>query len=1057
VTETPAADAGEGTRPGLYVWAEQGRDRRRFFGEGEETVARITSLAAPLPIPPAHLTPAAALVAPFPATPTDRAAAFLTPGDGQTLLQPCPVFRRLPRGKGPPFPPGAAVLTREGRTILRILFRDGQERVALTDLSGLPADLKEGLRPGAYRLRIEGETAATTFAIAEVGRRSIVMKPLEELAGLLENRTDPLFLQVAAEHLLAQRDRDNHSSPYLADALDVLESVAAEALTPCLRELHQRLLWRLGLRTAAGNTSAPDPDQATGIAAIDRARQLLAAAHWADALAVLQSMKPDDDTPAGRRARGLGALYRGVIVAESGLETEGPAGRLFEQALADLAEGTVADQYRAHNEYADFLLGRVEERLSDQAVETAAGVPHPLLTALRDWCAARRQYETAGQFAQRLGPVPRTAVRVNLARSYALLADLIGTLDPPVDGRRRFAAGERAALRTARELAGQALSGRPAAELPARVRGVAEETRADVAFREGDLAECLRRAKRARDAFVQAGALTGVESVLHLTGLCHLSRFRAGEVGQAAEAVRDLRLSECLGEALAARVPVGRTDRRLAGFFARRAAVGEWLVELLLATGRDAEALRFAERAKARALRRVLTAEGAAAGAASPPADLPAVLRHWPREVAALEYFLGRERAWVFVVSRGGRVKGLMLQDRRGQPLPPADLIARVRCFLDQTRHQAAKMSRRLSHGQGFDHSWQDTLHDFYDVLIPAPVREELRGAATLLIVPHHVLHYFPFAALVTRCDTAKRDPQEMVQPRFLIDEPLALCYAPSLADWNLLRQRPNRPLTRVSALAIPDLTGAPRLPGATADVANLKAAFGSRVATVRVGAAATEGMAWSLLDSPGVVLLATHGTNVPDRPLQSRLYLYPDGKNDGWVTAAKVYRRPVRADLVVLSACYSGLSERSPLPGDDLFGLQRGLLQSGARTVVSGLWDVYDGTGPDLTRGLFAGLAAGGSAPAALAGAQRAFLATQRRSRDTKFFLHPYFWAVYAVHGDDRTGRPTDRLPPTGSDPVGNNLALTKPSPQGNGCLLGSTLEHRISRRKNPSRRLLP
>ena len=118
------------------------------------------------------------------------------------------------------------------------------------------------------------------------------------------------------------------------------------------------------------------------------------------------------------------------------------------------------------------------------------------------------------------------------------------------------------------------------------------------------------------------------------------------------------------------------------------------------------------------------------------------------------------------------------------------------------------------------------------------------------------------------------------------------------------------------------------------------------------------------------MVLFATHGSNAADRPLESCLYLYPDKSNDGRLSAAELYGKSTRADLIVLSACYSGLADRSPLPGDDLFGLQRAFLQSGGRTVVSGLWDVYDGTGPELTRGLFAGLAAGKRTPTALADA---------------------------------------------------------------------------------------
>src|SRR5262249_30294563 len=117
-----------------------------------------------------------------------------------------------------------------------------------------------------------------------------------------------------------------------------------------------------------------------------------------------------------------------------------------------------------------------------------------------------------------------------------------------------------------------------------------------------------------------------------------------------------------------------------------------------------------------------------------------------------------------------------------------------------------------------------------------------------------------------------------------------------------------------------------------------------------------------------------------------------------------EIFNIRVGADLVVLSACYSGLGDRSPLPGDDLFGLQRAFLAAGARTVVSGLWDVYDETAPDLMNGLFVGLRKGKGIAEALAQSQRAFLARAKASPKPDPFIHPYFWSVYTVCGDDRT-----------------------------------------------------
>jgi hypothetical protein len=55
-----------------------------------------------------------------------------------------------------------------------------------------------------------------------------------------------------------------------------------------------------------------------------------------------------------------------------------------------------------------------------------------------------------------------------------------------------------------------------------------------------------------------------------------------------------------------------------------------------------------------------------------------------------------------------------------------------------------------------------------------------------------------------------------------------------------------------------------------------------------------------------------------------------------------------------------------------------------------------YDGTAPELIRGLLVRVAAGQAAPAALAWWQREFVKKLRDSGDPEPWLHPYFWAVY-------------------------------------------------------------
>ncbi|MCL2744663.1 MAG: CHAT domain-containing protein [Planctomycetaceae bacterium] len=57
-------------------------------------------------------------------------------------------------------------------------------------------------------------------------------------------------------------------------------------------------------------------------------------------------------------------------------------------------------------------------------------------------------------------------------------------------------------------------------------------------------------------------------------------------------------------------------------------------------------------------------------------------------------------------------------------------------------------------------------------------------------------------------------------------------------------------------------------------------------------------------------------------------IWVLKSQSGDAFFTAYELFSLPMKKDLIVLSACYSGLSDKSPMPGDDLFGIQRMLLQ---------------------------------------------------------------------------------------------------------------------------------
>jgi CHAT domain-containing protein len=926
--------------------------------------------------------------------------AVITPTPSGRCLSRKPTFRRRPSNKGKPYPALAVpVSSADGKVKFSVGFKEGQDRLPFADLADLPRGMaRDGLPPGSYRL--PGPAGLTTFTVADEEERREVLAPVEELAKSIEDKNDPLYLQFTIEHLLGFKAEGNVPAPHLADALDVLESVPANSLPPYLAGQLAQLRLRLVKEDRA---SAPPPPLPTRIAAVDEALGLILAGQWDQAPPKLEAPAVKALASKDRRTRGLVALYRAVVLAEGGPEEDGKARQGFASALKDLEAGSPEDRYRAHFNAANFHQQQAENRLYNHAFQMATGARAPFLTLLADWQAARTHYESALAPADKLagGAQARAGIQISQARLYALLADVLHTLGG-------FAEGESAATRQADKLAEGVAGDKAAISLD---RALANEVRAQLAFRAGNLAGARAAAGRALADYVREGRLPAVENVYRLLGLADArdARTATGAKAEAARgaALRHLRIAHRISEALRARLPEDDTGASRAGFLARKAFVTDKIADLLLQSGQPAEALRYVELGKARALRDLLITRGEAIREAG---DLAARLARWPRDAAALEYFLGPEQAWVFVIDTAGKVHAHPLEGAGGKPVAPRDLVARVQRFLRDTEGHSRKMLQRLLANKGFDHSWQDDLAELRAILVPAKALAELRKARVAVIVPQHVLHYFPFGALVTRKDPTRRAAKEMVKPDFLVEEKFTIVYSPSLATW---RAQPVRRVRDVRAVGIVEVPGADPLPGVARDLKNLQSAFGS--VTLLEGEKAKESVVKGLLGRPGVLFFATHGLNEADHPLDSHLLLMPekaDGgrgpplpvADDGKLTAREIFGRKVQSDLVVLSACYSGLGDRSPLPGDDLFGLQRAFLASGARTVVSGLWDVYDETAPELMNGLFTRMARGEPAAAGLADAQRAFLAKQKASAKVEPYIHPYFWAVYTAAGDDRT-----------------------------------------------------
>ncbi|MCA9730006.1 MAG: CHAT domain-containing protein, partial [Candidatus Eisenbacteria bacterium] len=137
-------------------------------------------------------------------------------------------------------------------------------------------------------------------------------------------------------------------------------------------------------------------------------------------------------------------------------------------------------------------------------------------------------------------------------------------------------------------------------------------------------------------------------------------------------------------------------------------------------------------------------------------------------------------------------------------------------------------------------------------------------------------------------------------------------------------------------------------------------------------------------METAACLHISAHGHFRADNPAFSYLTL-----SDGALFAFEIRERPCRCQLVLLSACETGLTETGT--GDDPTGMAHAFLAAGAECVIASHWKVHDDSTSRLVRDFYAGRVAGMETDAALRAAARA-----ARARHP----HPYYWGGFAAFG---------------------------------------------------------
>lgn len=147
------------------------------------------------------------------------------------------------------------------------------------------------------------------------------------------------------------------------------------------------------------------------------------------------------------------------------------------------------------------------------------------------------------------------------------------------------------------------------------------------------------------------------------------------------------------------------------------------------------------------------------------------------------------------------------------------------------------------------------------------------------------------------------------------------------------------------------------------------------------------------------IVHFATHGITDPEHPELSGIILSLVDQNgvdqDGYLRLHEIYNLKLPADLVVISACESGVGKQ--YKGEGLIALTRGFMYAGAARVVASLWSVNDAATAALMTEFYKEMFTNGKKPAAALRAAQLSISKQKAWRE------PYFWAGFVIQGEWR------------------------------------------------------
>lgn len=303
------------------------------------------------------------------------------------------------------------------------------------------------------------------------------------------------------------------------------------------------------------------------------------------------------------------------------------------------------------------------------------------------------------------------------------------------------------------------------------------------------------------------------------------------------------------------------------------------------------------------------------------------------------------------------------------------------------------------------DPSYVQTAHFLYQNLLEKGLEKIGENVERIIVVPDGGLAYIPFDILLENKIEVegKVNYRKSVMPYLLNSYAISYAYSATVLQQNLSKEKSSKTAHDFAGFApdfgyLSDTNIVMRschdnrlsvLQNTKKEVTAIRQLIGGK--TFAETAATKDNFEHSGTKSR-IIHLSTHACADEDDQL-SRIYF----NDDEYMTALELYSLPLEADMVVLSACETGIGTLRR--GEGVMSLARAFAYTGVPATTMSLWKVEDRATSEIMINYYKHLKSGKTKDQALRFAKLDFLEPDNHAEDK--YLHPYYWAAFVHIGN--------------------------------------------------------